>query len=313
MTRPVVVVAGPTASGKSALALAVAEQFDGVVINADAMQVYGALKVLTARPGPAEDARVPHRLYGLLPADQLCSAGRWRDLAAAECEAAWAAGRLPIVVGGTGLYIRALIDGLSPVPEVPAAVRAACRERFARLGNADFHAALAERDPRMAARLDPGNSQRLMRAWEVIEATGRSLADWQDLPPQGRLDARVSTLLVMPPRAALYAACDDRFLGMVERGAVDEVRRLSAEGLDPALPVMKALGVPELRRHLAGEIGLDRAVAEAQRATRHYAKRQLTWFRHQLVAQQTVDAKFSESFAERIFANIRQFLLTATI
>ncbi len=308
--KKAVVVAGPTASGKSALALALAERFDGVVINADSMQVYRTLRVLTARPGPAEEARAPHRLYGILGPDELCSAGRWRALAQAACDEAWAAGRLPVVTGGTGLYIRALVDGLSPVPEVPDDVRTATRRHFAALGNVAFHAELARRDPAMAARLDPGNSQRLMRAWEVLEATGRSLADWQAEPPADRLDARVFTVAVMPPRDALYASCDQRFLAMLDGGALDEVRALMALNLDPSLPAMKALGVAELIALAQGRLARNEAVAAAQQATRRYAKRQLTWFRHQLDIRCHLDAQFSESFCDRIFANIHGFLLT---
>ncbi len=312
MKKAMVVVAGPTASGKSALALFLAERFGGVVINADSMQVYHTLRVLTARPGPAEEARIPHRLYGVLSPAELCSAGRWRSLAVAACAEAWAQGRLPVVTGGTGLYIRALISGLSPVPEVPDAVRTEARQRFAELGNAAFHAELAARDPVMGGRLDPGNSQRLMRAWEVLEATGRSLAEWQGEPPADRLDARVFSIAVTPPRDTLYAACDRRFLAMLEKGAVDEVRALMALGLDPGLPAMKALGVPELVALLEGRLGREEAVAAAQQATRRYAKRQQTWFRHQLIAQHRLVAQFSESFCDEIFAKIRQFLLTGS-
>lgn len=307
---PALVIAGPTASGKSGLALAVAEEFGGTVINADSMQVYDVLRVLTARPAPADESRAPHRLYGVLPPAQACSAALWRDMAAAEVAAAWAAGRLPIVVGGTGLYLRALQQGLSPIPEIPDAIRQAARAGLAELGNARFHALLAERDPVMAARLAPGNSQRLVRALEVLEATGRSLADWQAEPAEGGITARWLTVALLPPRDTLNAACDGRFRRMVEDGALDEVRALMALGLDPALPAMKALGVPELIACLRGTSGLDDAIAAAQRATRAYAKRQLTWFRHQLPQAVTLPEQFSESLPSRFFPFIRRFLLT---
>lgn len=307
---PAIVVAGPTASGKSALALAVAREFGGVVVNADSMQVYDVLRVLTARPSVEEEARAPHRLYGVLSPDVACSAALWRDMAAAEMQAAWAAGRLPVLCGGTGLYIRTLQQGLSPIPEIPADVRAAARALFADLGNAGFHRRLAERDPLTASRLDPGNSQRLVRAWEVLEATGRPLAEWQAEPPVGAMPARWLTFALLPPRDALYARCDARFRLMVEQGALDEVRALMALGLDPALPAMKALGVPELMAHLRGETGLDEAVAAAQQATRNYAKRQVTWFRHQLISPHALREQFSESLPSQIFPIIRQFLLT---
>jgi tRNA dimethylallyltransferase len=304
------VIAGPTASGKSALASSCAEEFGGVVINADSMQVYRGVPILTAQPTMAEQARLPHRLYGTFAPDDLCSAGVWRDLAAKACAEAWGEGKLPVVVGGTGLYIRTLIDGISPIPDIPDAVRDASRALFADLGNARFYAKLGERDPVMAARLDPGNSQRLVRAWEVLEATGRSLADWQADPREGGLDAESMTLLLAPPRDALYASCDLRLETMLDLGALDEVAALTALGLDPALPVMKALGIAEFSAHLAGSLSLAEALALAQQSTRRYAKRQTTWFRHQLIPQMAIDEKFSESLPERIFSFIRQFLLT---
>ncbi len=281
--RPLIIVAGPTASGKSALALSIAETFGGTVINADSMQVYRELAVLTARPGPDPAAGAPHRLYGVLAGEEICSAGRWREMALAEIARAWEAGGLPVVAGGTGLYMRALEQGLSPIPEVPLAVRAAARARHAKMGGDAFHAALAERDRETARRLHPGDSQRLIRAWEVLEATGRPLADWHRAGAGDGLACRRLRLVLAPPRTALYATCDRRFLGMMAAGALDEVRRLLALGLDPSLPVMKALGVAPLADHLAGKISLDEAVAAAQQATRRYAKRQLTWMRTQML------------------------------
>lgn len=306
-----VVIAGPTASRKSALALAVAAAFDGVVINGDSMQVYETLRILTSRPDAADEARSPHRLYGVIPAAEACSAARWRALAMAEIEAAHAAGRLPIVTGGTGLYIRALIEGLAPIPDIPDDIRARARALHGALGGPGFHHHLVGIDPEMAARLEPGDSQRMIRAAEVIEATGRSLAEWQRLPPSGGgLDLPVLTLVLTPPREALYAACDGRFLDMIEAGALDEVRALDALGLDPALPVMKALGVPELRRHLAGEQSLDDAVAAAQQATRNYAKRQITWFRHQISEAVVFKRQYSAEVGQDVIEEIRRFLLT---
>jgi tRNA dimethylallyltransferase len=304
------VIAGPTASGKSGLASACAAEFGGVVINADSMQVYRGVPILTAQPTSEEQARLPHRLYGAFDPDQLCSAGIWRARAAEACEAAWADGKLPVVVGGTGLYIRSLVEGLSPVPEIPDDVRNASRALFAQLGNAHFHQKLTDRDPVMAARLDPGNSQRLVRAWEVLEATGRSLADWQSDPREGGLDADSATLLLAPPREDLYRSCDARLIKMLEQGALAEVEALTALDLDPALPVMKALGVAEFAAHLRGEISLADALALAQQSTRRYAKRQTTWFRHQLIPQMSIDEKLSESLVEKIFPFVRHFLLT---
>lgn len=314
MRHRLLVVAGPTASGKSALALALAEAFDGVVINADSMQIYRELPILSAAPTAQERARVPHRLYGVMSAAEVCSAGRWRDMAAAAAAEAWAAGRLPILCGGTGLYIAALTEGLSPIPPVPEAAREAARALLARLGNAAFHALLARHDPAMAARLDPGNSQRLVRAWEVLQATGRSLAEWQALPPQGGVAAPSLTVLLMPPREALYAAIDRRFLAIFDAGGLDEVRALDHMGLAESLPAMKALGMPQLRRHLRGELGREAAIAAAQQATRNFAKRQATWFRHRTeMTALRLAAQFSESLMPRIFPIIRQFLLTVSV
>ncbi len=307
----VFVIAGPTASGKSALALDVARAFDGTVINADSMQVYRDLAVLTARPDAAACAAVPHRLYGILGAEERCSAARWRDMALDAIEEARSAGRLPVVAGGTGLYLRALIAGLSPMPEIPAAVRDGVRARLAAQGAAALHAALAAVDPDSAARIRPSDSQRVARALEVFEATGRGLSDWQaaaPVGPPGHLAFRVIALL--PPRAALYAACDARFGQMIEEGAVEEVSALVARGLDPALPAMKALGVGPLARHLTGEISLDEAAAQTRTVTRRYAKRQLTWLRHQILANLVIDAQYSERFGPEIFAFIRENLLT---
>ena len=307
-------IAGPTASGKSALAAAVAGACGGTVINADSMQVYRELSLLTARPRGAELQAAPHRLYGTLSGAEACSAARWRDLAAAEVETALAAGRLPVLVGGTGLYLKVFEQGLSAVPEVPAAVRHAARAELAALGNATFHARLAEHDPAMAARLGPGDSQRLLRAWEVLSATGRSLADWQTTPGAAA-PYRFVKLCLLPPRQLLYATCDARLEAMLAMGAVEEVAALLALRLDPALPVMKAVGVPEFAAYLAAEIGLESALAQAQQATRRYAKRQVTWLRHQFVgndpAVMVMETQYSESCEYDFFAKIRQNLLTA--
>ena len=243
---PLLIVAGPTASGKSALALALAEEFSGTIINADSMQVYRDLHVLTARPGPAEEARAPHRLYGVIDAAEPCSAGRWRGLALGEIEAARAAGRMPILAGGTGLYLHALVHGIAAVPAIPAEIRDAARALHAELGGAAFRARLAERDPDAAARLDPGDRQRLLRAYEVVAATGRTLGAWQRAAaPAAR--PGIACVILLPPRAQLYAACDARFGAMMAQGAEDEARALLARGLAADLPAMKAVGMPRDR------------------------------------------------------------------
>ncbi len=312
--RPVIVVAGPTASGKSALALDLAQALGGTVINADSMQVYRELRILTARPSPAEEAAAPHRLYGVVPAAEACSAARWRDLALAEIAEADRAGRLPILAGGTGLYLRALSHGLSAIPEIPDAVRVETRRRFAALGNAAFHAELAARDPVMGARVRPGDTQRLMRAAEVLAATGRSLAEWQREPGAGANAHRLAifTIAVLPPRAELRGRIEARFASMLAAGAIEEVRALAALGLSPDLPVLKAHGVPELMRHLAGEVSLEAARRSATLATRQYAKRQFTWLRHQIQKDYVVDRQYCGSLPPVIVNKIRHFLLTVS-
>lgn len=315
MAESVVIVAGPTASGKSALALALAERLPGTVINADSMQVYRELAVLTARPDGAALARAPHRLYGVLPAVEACSAVLWRHMALTAIGEARAEGRVPIVTGGTGLYINALIHGLAAVPEIPDAIRRAARVRLEVLGPAAFHGELAALDPAMGARLRTSDSQRLLRAWEVRQATGRSLADWQAVSTAPGHDLRFLVVLLMPPRAALHEAVDARLWRMIGAGALAEVKALMALKLDPALPAMKALGVPELAAHIEGEMTLAEAVAAAQGSTRRYVKRQATWFRHQLEPGEggtviNINAQYSDSMAAEIFPKIRQFMLT---
>ncbi len=311
MTEPVLIITGPTASGKSRLAVAVAAAFDGVVINADSMQVYRELPILTARPGADDLARAPHRLYGIISVTEGFSVAAWRQLAVAEIEAAAKAGRLPILCGGTGLYLKALIEGIAPIPAIPDAVRRATRARHDRLGGAAFHAGLAARDPATAARLAPGDRQRLCRAWDVLVATGRTLADWQAANAAPPANGFVpGTILLSPPRADLYAACDARFEAMLAAGALAEVAALDRHRPDRGRPAFKALGVADLGRHLAGEVDLETAVAAAQQATRHYVKRQMTWFRHQLAADLVLDEQYSESLEPKIFSFIREYLLT---
>jgi tRNA dimethylallyltransferase len=278
-----VLIAGPTASGKSALALELAQKVGGVVINTDSMQVYRDLRVITARPTSAEEAQVPHRLYGHVDAGVNFSAGAWVTDATKVLAETRAAGRLPIFVGGSGLYFKALTRGLSAVPPIAAEVREAVRARLERDGVEALHAELVRRDPVSAERLKPRDRARIARALEVVEATGRSLTDWhrEGLPPL-LSSGEFSALFLAPERDSLYARIDARFEVMLAGGALDEVTALASRNLDPLLPAMKAHGVPALIRHLRGEITRE-AVAEIGRAdTRHYAKRQFTWFRHQL-------------------------------
>jgi tRNA dimethylallyltransferase len=285
-----VLIAGPTASGKSALAVAVAERISGVVVNTDSMQVYRDLSVITARPSGAEMARVPHLLYGHVDAAEDYSAGRFLRDAAAAVEATRAQGRIPIFTGGSGLYFKALTAGLAAIPPIPPEIRAAVRARLQACGPAALHAELSRRDPVAAAGLRPADRTRIARALEVVEATGRSITDWRHTGTPPLLDAgRTAKIFLAPDRAVLYRRIDARFDAMLSAGALDEVRALATRRLDPLLPAMKAHGVPWLVRYLAGEISLAAAAAEAKKDTRHYAKRQFTWFRHQLADWPRVD------------------------
>lgn len=278
-----VLIAGPTASGKSALALELALSVGGIVINADSMQVYRDLRVITARPTPDEEARAPHCLYGHVDAAVNFSAGAWVADAAKMLEEAQAEGRLPIFIGGTGLYFKALTAGLSVVPPIPAEIREGVRARLERNGVEALHAELARRDPRAAERLNLRDRTRIARALEVVEATGRSLLDWhhEGQPPLLPKDSFRAVFLA-PERDELYARIDARFDAMLAAGALTEVEQLAARNLDPLLPAMKAHGVPALIRHLRGELSLEEAATIGRADTRHYAKRQFTWFRHQL-------------------------------
>jgi tRNA dimethylallyltransferase len=278
-----VLIAGPTASGKSALALAFAQKAGGIIINADSMQVYRDLRIITARPTPNEEAMVPHRLYGHVDAAVNFSAGAWVADAAKVLVEVREQDRLPIFVGGSGLYFKALTRGLSAVPPIPPPIRENVRARLSREGAEALHAELARRDSAIAARLKPRDSTRIARALEVIEATGRSLADWhrEGLPPLLPAGA-YRALFLEPQRDILYAQIDARFDAMLKAGALEEVKRLAARKLDSLLPAMKAHGVPALIAHVAGRITLDEAAAIGRLDTRHYAKRQFTWFRHQL-------------------------------
>jgi tRNA dimethylallyltransferase len=278
-----ILIAGPTASGKSALALALAERHGGTVINADSMQVYRDLSIITARPTAEEEARVPHRLYGHVDAAVNFSVGRWCTEFEAVLAEARGEGRAAVIVGGTGLYFSALTRGLAAVPPIPAQIRDDVRGRLAKEGVAALHAELARQDPAAAAHLRPGDRARVTRALEVVLATGRSLLLWHEDNMPARLDpARAAKIFLMPERDALLSRIDSRFDAMMAAGALDEVRTLAARHLDPSLPAMKAHGVPWLIRHLDGAITLAVAVEGAKRDTRQYTKRQATWFRNQL-------------------------------
>lgn len=278
-----ILIAGPTASGKSALALTLARALDGVVINTDSMQVYADLRILTARPSPEEEAAAPHRLYGSVDGAVNYSVGRWLADATGILAETRAEGRVPIFVGGTGLYFKALIAGLSAIPPVPEAVRAGLRAECADRPAPDLHAVLAERDPEAAAGIQPNDRQRIMRALEVLQATGRSIVRFRDAREPGPLTGEpVVRLFLAPERDVLRTRIDARFDAMMQAGALDEIARLAARDLDPALPVMRAHGVPGLIAHLRGEVSRADAMARGKADTRAYAKRQFTWFRNVL-------------------------------
>ncbi|MGE8944482.1 tRNA (adenosine(37)-N6)-dimethylallyltransferase MiaA [Leptospira interrogans] len=280
-----ILIAGPTASGKSALAIEIAERYGGVVINADSMQVYRELRILTARPSPAEEARVPHRLFGFVPAREAYSVGRYVTDAAAAVAEVQAEGKLPVLVGGTGLYFKALLEGLSPIPPISPDVRQHWRDEAGRLGAEALHRALTERDAEMAARLSPGDTQRIVRALEVLDSTGQSLAVWQTIRGQGVLsEDETVRLVLLPEREALYRRIETRFDRMISDGVLDEVRALQALDLDPALPVMTAHGVPALMSALTGTMAMEDAISAAKADTRHYAKRQFTWLKRNMIA-----------------------------
>ena len=279
----IILVAGPTASGKSALALTLAERLGGTIVNADLMQIYCDLRIITARPTPDEERRMPHRLYGHIDAAENYSVGRWCTEAATELETVKGESRTAIIVGGTGLYFNALSRGLAAVPPIPTEIRDDVRARLTHEGVAALHADLATRDPAAAARLMPGDRARISRALEVVLATGRSILDWHGENKPATIDLdEAAKVFLMPDRDELARRIDARFDAMMTAGALDEVRALAARKLNPTLPAMKAHGVPWLIRHLAGEIALEEAIEHAKLETRQYTKRQATWFRNQL-------------------------------
>ena len=304
MIKPVL-IAGPTASGKSEFALRIAEEFGGVIINADSAQVYQELEIISARPGAADCARAPHRLYGHVTGAIAYSTGAWLEDIAAVLADLSARGERAIIVGGTGLYFHALLQGLSEIPDIPADVRAHWRAEAARLGGPGLHKVLLDKDPVMGAILNPNDRQRVCRALEVFEATGRSLKSFQDEtgPPFMQLEDTIPFVMSLD-RAVLYEQINRRFAWMVEQGGVDEVKALLDLKLDPGLPIMRALGVPELASYIGGEISLEGAALAASQNTRRFAKRQLTWLRRNMIAWNQVFSKEMERELAKIFAII---------
>lgn len=284
--KTIYVVAGPTASGKSGRALEIAKEHDGVIINCDSVQIYEGLPLLSAQPSGKDMAAAPHRLYAHLHPNEVCSAGHWREMAQPVIEGVLAAGQTPIICGGSGLYIKALMEGLSPMPDIPDDIRAQAIKMQEECDAKTLHADLEKRDPVMAARLDPNNKARLVRAWEVLEATGKSLAEWQKLdreaPPE---DWHFEVELIMPERETLYERCNARFLVMMDQGALEEAEafhtRIENGEVNDGTPASKALGFRQLQAYIKGETDKPTAIERAQAETRHYAKRQVTWFRNQ--------------------------------
>ena len=288
-------IAGPTASGKSALALRLAQEIGAEIVNGDALQLYADLRLLTARPSVEEEAQAPHHLFGTVDAADGWSVGRWQRAATSVLGDIAERGRPAVVVGGTGLYFRALTHGLADVPQTPAEVRRASAADFDALGEAAFRDRLAQVDPAAEARISPADRQRLSRAWEVYAATGTSLSDWQARTDPALEPASWNAVALEPPRQALYDRCDVRLENMIDQGALDEVAALAARELDPALPAMKAVGYRELAAYLRGETSLAEGLDAAQRETRRYAKRQSTWLRGQMADWPRIDAVDHES------------------
>jgi len=298
----IVMICGPTAAGKSGLALALAQQAGGVVINADSMQLYQDLRILTARPDDTEMALAPHRLYGVMDGAERASVAAWLDMVSTEVAAAREGGALPIIVGGTGLYFHAAMHGIAPIPDVPREIHDSCVQHLAEKGGAMFRASLAKLDPATAGRLHDGDSQRLVRAMGVALATGRSLSDWQSDPHQGALKGSCFRIAMMPPRDTLYATIDKRFQAMMNAGAATEVAALATRRLDTSLPVMKAIGVREIMAMQAGQMSQSAAIEQASRDSRRYAKRQMTWIRNNFNAEITIIEQESERNIKEIFA-----------
>ena len=300
-------IAGPTASGKSALSLRLAKDLNGVIINADSMQVYKGLRIVTACPSVEDEAAAPHRLYRFLDPSETCSAAFWAGKAKAEIDAAWERGQTPIVIGGTGMYFKVLLEGIAKVPSIDPEIRAAVRQECDESGSEVLHRELSGYDPAAASRLFPGDSQRICRAVEVFRSTGKALSDWHKETGPGLLQAadvagQIVKLILNPDRETLYERCNLRLDMMLEEGALEEVRNLMSRNLDPSLPAMRALGVPSLINIIKGEQEPAAAIEDAKMQTRRFAKRQLTWFRNQFSAWERISAQLLESEYQKILS-----------
>jgi len=297
--KQALLIAGPTASGKSALSLRLAKDLNGVVINADSMQVYDGMRVLTACPSVEDEQAAPHKLYRFLDAEETCSAAFWAAQAMAEIESAWQAGQVPIVIGGTGMYFKVLLEGIAHIPDIDTAVRETVRAECDEKGSEHLHKELAIADSVIAERLSPNDSQRVCRAVEVYRSTGKALSQWHRDTEPGLLQAAdtagfVNKLVLSPEREELYERCNRRFDIMLSEGAIDEVKALMQRSLPTSLPAMRALGVPQLIMYLQGKHNLDEVSEEAKMQTRRFAKRQLTWFRNQFSEWEKLFTQYSE-------------------
>jgi len=277
-----VIICGPTGSGKSSLALNLAKKFKGVIINADSVQIYREIKVLSGRPTSDDYRQAPHRLYGVMSIFKPCTLGVWRKMALETIKECDLSGHLPIICGGTGLYIKFLLNELSPIPDIPPSIKLEAREKLEELGNENFRELLLKNDPVSAYRIKLGDTNRLLRAWEVFTATTKPLSYWHEQSRETGSKDKFFKVCLMPKREVLYSKCDKRFLDFVELGALEEAEALNFITASPELPASKTLGLLELIKYTKGELELSEAIDQAQRTTRRYAKRQLTWFRHQI-------------------------------
>ena len=302
-----IVICGPTASGKSSLALKLATELNGEIINADSMQVYNELKILTSRPSSNDMKSIPHNLFGIRRIVEPCSVNIWINLTTNTISEIIDRGRTPIVCGGTGMYIHYLSKRLSKVPEIPTSVRLQAREKLKVLGNENFSNELIKLDPLLGHKIPIGDSQRLTRAWEVIKATGQSLAVW-NMEPDQATGLNLYHVLLIPDREILYRICDQRFLGFIDRGALAEAETIKNMNLDPSLPAMKALGLSQIIKYLDGEMNLDDAIKHAQQKTRNYAKRQMTWFRNQLEPNFLYSKVYDGSMDQKLMVEVSKFL-----
>lgn len=307
--KPAIIIGGVTGSGKSDLAVAIGEAFNGVVINADSMQVYKGLEIISGAPSQTYYHRCPHKLFGFQMPGKSFSVGAWLELALQEIEAAHDNDQLPIIVGGTGLYIQSLISGIDPMPEVSSKVRRSVKDRINNQGLPAMYAHLAEFDPEMAAKIEVGDVQRIQRAIEVYESTGETLSKWQTGTSVNR-PYNFFKIIFLPDRQVIYEICNARVIKMLELGLMKEMISLNNLELAADLPAMKALGVPYLLSYLCGRISKNQAIEGTQRATRNYVKRQFTWFQKQIVADLVVKEKFSNKNKPKLFSKISKFLLT---